>query len=205
MTITVGGRKVKVPEATSTGEIRTIVGLDRGHLLARSTGSANQIVHGDIKVHEGETFVVGRSFTKGSMDDSRISKELERLSSFFDLEVDNAFNWVLIKDYGLPEGYNKRSTDILFNISGFPYIPPASIFGVYMETGLSYNQQRLPNYYEALTRQMFGRTWAWFCTGHMSWDSRKDNLLTFLVTLDMMLADPLNESAGEAYFDSRNE
>ncbi|CAJ38045.1 E2/UBC family protein [Methanocella arvoryzae] len=204
MTITVGGRKVKVPETTSTGEIRTIVGLERGHILARSTGSANQIVHGEIKVREGDAFVVGRSFTKGSMDDSRLTKELERLSSFFDLEVDRTLNWVLIRGYGLPEGYNRNSTDILFNVSGFPYLPPASIFGVYMETGLEYKNQRLPNYYEALTRNMFGRTWAWFCTGHMSWNSTKDDLLTFLVTLDLMLADPLNESAGETHIDIRN-
>jgi hypothetical protein len=180
------------------------VGLDRGHVIARSTDSANQIVHGEIKVHEGETFVVGRSFTKGSMDDSRLTKELERLSPFFDLEVDQAFNWVIIRNYGLPEGFNKKSTDILFNISGFPYIPPASIFGVYMETGLTYQERRVPNYYEALTRQMFGRSWAWFCTGHMSWDSGKDGLLTFLITLDMMLADPLNESSGEVNRDSGN-
>lgn len=192
-----------MPEATSTGEIRTIVGLDRGHVLAKATGSTNKIVHGDIRVHEGETFVVGRSFTKGSMDDSRLVKELERLSSFFDLEVDQALNWIMIRCYGLPEGYNKNTTDILFNISGFPFIPPASIFGVYMETGLTYNDKRLPNYYEALTRQMFGRSWAWFCTGHMTWDSRKDNLLTFLITLDMMLADPLNDTAGENHLDTR--
>ena len=173
-------------------------------MLARSTSGINKIVHGDLKVNDGETFVVGRSFTKGSMDDSRLVKELERLSSFFDLEVDDALNWVLIRDYGLPEGYSKSNIDILFNISGFPYIPPASIFGVYMDLGLSYKNKRLPNYYEALTRNMFGRSWAWFCTGHMSWDSAKDNLLTFLVTLDMMLADPLDESSGETHFDTRH-
>jgi len=186
-----------VPETTTTSEIRTVVGLDRGHVIARSTEGVNKIVHGDIKVHEGDTFVVGRSFTKGSMDDSRLSRELERLSPFFDVEVDHTLSWLLIRNYGLPKGFNRSKTDILFNISGFPYIPPASIFGVYMETGLTYNGRRLPNYYEALTRQMFGRLWAWFCTGQMSWDAKKDGLMTFLTTLDLMLADPLNESIGE--------
>jgi hypothetical protein len=194
VTITVGGRKVNVPERTSTAEIRAIAGLDRGHVLARSAGGMNKVVHGSLQVREGETFVVGRSFTKGAMDDIRLAGELERLSSFFNVEVDDGLNWVLIRNYGLPAGYNRRSTDILFNTSGFPIIAPASIFGVYMDMGLSYNDQRLPNYYEALTRRMFGRDWAWFCTGQITWDPQQDDLLTFLVTLDLMLTDPMNDS-----------
>jgi hypothetical protein len=66
VTITVGGRRVIVPERTSTTEIRTIAGLDRGHVLARTTGGMNRVVSGKLDVREGETFVVGRSFTKGS-------------------------------------------------------------------------------------------------------------------------------------------
>lgn len=197
MTITVGGKKVKVPETTSTTEIRTLTGLDRGYVLAQNTGSTNKVVYGELKVREGDNFVVGRSFTKGSMDDSRLQKELERLSQFFQLQTDQRNNWVLIKDYGLPDGFSSPTTDILFNVSGFPFIPPAGIFGVYIDTGLTYKGQRMPNYYEALTREMFGRKWAWYCTGHMTWDPKKDDILTFLVTLDMMFGDPLKESIGE--------
>ncbi|MGA9141576.1 MAG: E2/UBC family protein [Methanocella sp.] len=193
VTITVGGRKVMVPGQTSTTEIRTIAGLDRGHVLARTSDGANRVVSGSLQVREGEAFAVGRSFTKGSMDDTRLLDELERLSHFFELEADDRLSWVLIYGYGLPEGYNRQQIDILFNTAGFPYIPPASIFGVYMERGLTYSGRRLPNYYEALTRRMFGREWAWFCTGHMAWDPLKDDLKTFLVTLDLMLADPLGE------------
>lgn len=194
VTITVGGRRVKVPGSTSTTEIRTIMGLERGHVLARSSSGMNKVVSGSLQVREGEAFVVGRSFTKGSMDDARLLSELESLSPFFDLEVDDKLSWVLIHDYGLPDGYNRKQTDILFNISGFPFIPPASIFGVYMELGLTYRDKRLPNYYEALTRHMFDRDWAWFCTGQMSWNPRQDELMTFLITLDLMLNDPMGES-----------
>jgi hypothetical protein len=197
VTITVGGRKVKVPESTTTTEIRTITGLDGGHVLARSTGGINKVVNGSLKVSDGEAFVVGRSFSKGSMDDARLAKELERLSSFFDLEIDAGANWVQIRQYGLPSGYSHDSIDILFNVSGFPFIPPASIFGVYMETGLTYNGKRLPNYYEGLTRHLFGKDWAWFCTGQMSWNPETDDLVTFLVTLDLMLGNPLSESLGD--------
>jgi hypothetical protein len=193
VTITVGGRKVLVPERTTTAEIRTIAGLDRGHVLARTGGGMNKVVSGKLDVREGETFVVGRSFTKGSMDDARLVGELERLAPFFDVEVDDRLSWVLIRDFGLPEGYSRPTTDILFNTAGFPFIPPASVFGVYMERGLTYRDQRLPNYYESLTRHMFDRDWAWFCTGQITWDSAKDDLMTFLVTLDLMLASPLGE------------
>jgi hypothetical protein len=193
VTITVGGRKVLVPERTTTAEIRTIAGLDRGHVLARTDGGMNKVVSGKLDVREGETFVVGRSFTKGSMDDARLVGELESLASFFEIEVDDRLSWVLIRSFGLPEGYNRPSTDILFNTAGFPYIPPASVFGVYMERGLTYQDRRLPNYYESLTRHMFDRDWAWFCTGQITWDPAKDDLMTFLVTLDLMLASPLGE------------
>ena len=40
---------------------------------------------------------------------------------------------------------------------------------------------------------MFDRDWAWFCTGQITWDPAKDDLMTFLVTLDLMLASPLGE------------
>jgi hypothetical protein len=194
VTITVGGRRVMVPERTTTAEIRTIAGLDRGHVLARNTGGMNKVVSGKLDVREGETFVVGRSFTKGSMDDARLIGELERLAPFFEIEVDDRLSWVLIHGFGLPEGFNRPSTDILFNTAGFPYIPPASVFGVYMERGLTYHDQRLPNYYESLTRHMFNRDWAWFCTGQITWDPARDDLVTFLVTLDLMLANPLGEA-----------
>jgi len=191
--ITVGGRMVLVPERTTTAEIRTLAGLDRGHVLARSASGMNKVVSGQLVVKEGETFVVGRSFTKGSMDDARLSGELERLAPFFQIEVDDRLSWVLIHDFSLPEGYSRPATDILFNTAGFPYIAPASVFGVYMERGLTYRDQRLPNYYESLTRHMFGRDWAWFCTGQIAWDPNKDDLVTFLVTLDLMLASPLGD------------
>jgi hypothetical protein len=194
VTITVGGRKVIVPERTTTAEIRTIAGLDRGHVLARNTSGMNKVVSGKLDVREGETFVVGRSFTKGSMDDVRLIGELEDLAPFFEIEVDDRLGWVLIHGFGLPEGYNRPVTDILFNTSGYPYIAPASIFGVYMERGLTYNERRLPNYYESLSRRMFDRDWAWFCTGQISWDPHQDNLMTFLVTLDLMLAQPTGEA-----------
>ena len=130
----------------------------------------NKVVSGKLDVREGETFVVGRSFTKGSMDDARLVGELEGLAPFFEIEVDDRLSWVLIRGFGLPEGYNRPATDILFNTAGFPFIPPASVFGVYMERGLTYRDRRLPNYYESLTRRMFDRDWAWFCTGQITWD-----------------------------------
>jgi hypothetical protein len=193
VTITVGGHKVLVPERTTTTEIRTIAGLDRGHVLARTDGGMNKVVNGKLDVREGETFVEGRSFTKGSMEDARLVGEPESLAPFFDVEVDDRLGWVLIRDFDLPECYNRPTTDILFNIAGFPFIAPASVFGVYMERGLTYCDQRLPNYYESLTRHMFDGDWGWFCTGQITWDPAKDDLMTFLVTLDLMLACPLGE------------
>ena len=195
----VAGRQVQVPTNTNTTEIRKMSGLEQSQILARSSGGINKIIHGNVKVSDGDTFTVGRSFTKGSMDDTRLMTDLDRLSNSFKIEADDRLCWVLIYDYGLPPGYNRDRSDILFNVEGFPYFPPGNVYGVYMETGLKYEGRRIPNYYEALERKMFDRSWAWFCTGRRkSWDPRTDDVLTFLVTLDIMLSDPMGkEPRGE--------
>ncbi|WP_230741801.1 E2/UBC family protein [Methanooceanicella nereidis] len=201
VTISVGGKNVKVPRNTSTSQIRKISGLDQSHVLARSTEGLNKIVHGDIKVSDGDSFTVGRSFTKGSMDDSRLLNDLDHLSYVFNIEVDDKLNWVLIHDYGLPSGFNKETSDILLNVEGFPYLPPGNVYGVYMDLGLLYNGKKLPNYYDSIERTMFGKYWAWLCTGKMHWNSKIDNIFTFLMTLDIML----NEQNGMSAEVSEND
>jgi hypothetical protein len=62
--IIVGGRPVQVPAHTSTSQIRLAAHVDRSKVLARSLEGRNHVVSGSIDVHEGDTFVVSRSFTK---------------------------------------------------------------------------------------------------------------------------------------------
>lgn len=65
VTIVVGGRTVQVPAHTSTREIRQIAHCDQSRVLAQNVEGRNRIVSGSLEVHEGDTFTVSRSFTKG--------------------------------------------------------------------------------------------------------------------------------------------
>ena len=78
VTIIVGGRPVKVPAHTSTGQIRLAAHVDHSRVLARSVDGRNHVVSGSIDVQEGDTFVVSRSFTKArrpyATDDQELAK-----------------------------------------------------------------------------------------------------------------------------------
>jgi sensor domain CHASE-containing protein len=66
VTIVVDGRPVEVPRHTSTSEIRRIAHSDQRRPLARALEGRNMVVSGEIEVSEGDRFIAGRPFTKGS-------------------------------------------------------------------------------------------------------------------------------------------
>ena len=66
VTIIVDGRPVRVPTHTSVAEIRRISRNDMSRPLARTREGRNTIVCGELDVSEGDRFIVGRPFTKGS-------------------------------------------------------------------------------------------------------------------------------------------
>lgn len=79
VTIIVGGRPVKIPTHTSAGQIRLAAHLEHSKVLARSVDGHNRIISGSIDVQEGDTFVVGRSFTKSRRPYATDDKELAKV------------------------------------------------------------------------------------------------------------------------------
>jgi hypothetical protein len=75
----VGGRRVEVPAHTSTGQIRLAAHVNHSRVLARSVAGRNHIVSGNIDVHDGDTFVVGHSFTKGRRPYATYDQELAKV------------------------------------------------------------------------------------------------------------------------------
>lgn len=95
--------------------------------------------------------------------EERIKKELELLLQRYpDLEYKEEGQWIRIPSYPLPEGWNRSSTDVAFQIpvAGYPGVPP---YGIYTPTGLLFKQTKPDNYTEPAPTQLpFPGTWGIF-------------------------------------------
>lgn len=94
--------------------------------------------------------------------EERIKKELELLRQrYHELEYKEEGRWVRISSYPLPEGWNRSSTEVVFQIpAGYPGTPP---YGIYIPSGILFNQARPDSYSEpAPTQPPFPGTWGIF-------------------------------------------
>ena len=94
--------------------------------------------------------------------EERIKQELALLHRHFpDLEYKEGGQWVRILSYRLPEGWNRSSTDAVFQIPvGFPGVPP---YGIYVPIGLLFQEAAPQNYKEpAPTQPPFPGKWGIF-------------------------------------------
>jgi hypothetical protein len=66
VTIIVNERQVKVPAHTSLSEIRRAAHGVQSQPLVKVSNGRNVVVSGELDVAEGDRFVAGRPFTKGS-------------------------------------------------------------------------------------------------------------------------------------------
>ena len=92
--------------------------------------------------------------------EERFAAELEMLRGRYpSLEVSG--RWVRIPGYPLPPGWNRKHTDIAFEVpAAFPGSPPS---GIYTPSGLRYNDNPPNNYREpAPTSPPFPGSWGVF-------------------------------------------
>ena len=104
-------------------------------------------------------------------------------------ENDEEGEWILIKDYPIPEesSWNRVKTDICFQIlAEYPGAPP---YGFYVPSGILYNGQRPNNYTEpSNNKPPFSGDWGFFSWKMNSgWFATDDlvsgsNLLNFVRT-----------------------
>lgn len=94
--------------------------------------------------------------------EERIAKELDLLRRrYLDVEYKEGGQWFRIPSYPLPEGWNRPSTDVAFQIS--PVYPGTHPYGIYVPAGLLFNQVRPDNYTEpAQNKPPFPGTWGMF-------------------------------------------
>ncbi|OGX19585.1 MAG: hypothetical protein A3K83_03475 [Omnitrophica WOR_2 bacterium RBG_13_44_8b] len=100
------------------------------------------------------------------------------------------YDWVLITDYPLPEGYNRTSTKLLFLIpSAYPHTSPDCF---YVEKGLRLNNGNMPSNYNEHMDVPLGGEWGYFSWHQEVWQSADqiengDNLLTFIKSVNVRL------------------
>ena len=127
------------------------------------------------------------------MDVTRIDQELDILRKRYakHVECGDNYQWIIIRDFVLPQGWNFQKTNIMFEIpSAYPVIPPDNF---YVDEGLKIKATNNSpgSYTEGVEK--FGKKW-----GQFSWhierewrphaDPEKgDNLLTFVLRAERRL------------------
>lgn len=117
--------------------------------------------------------------------EKRIEQELALLRRYYpNLEYVADGRWVKIPSYSMPPGWNRAATDVAFQFpNGYPTAPP---YGIYVPSGLLFNNQSPGNYTETPGPQPpFGGKWSifswqpedqWFATADLVTGS---NMLNF--------------------------
>lgn len=103
--------------------------------------------------------------------------------------------WIKVNNFGLPQMYNRQSTNILLIIpDGFGY--GAGIHEFYLDPKLRIIKNGtyldIPHYYptEIAPANRFARDgWRYFCL-HYQWRTNEDNVLTFLKAVELFLQNP---------------
>jgi hypothetical protein len=91
----------------------------------------------------------------------RVVKELDLLQKAYPALKHGGGSWVFIPDYLLPPGWNRTSTDVVFQIpAGYPATPP---YGIFVPVGIRFDAASPSSYTEPAANQPpFPGVWAVF-------------------------------------------
>ena len=114
----------------------------------------------------------------------RRKKEIELLKKKYGVvEYSPNLDWMLIKQFSLPPGWNREKTSLLILIpSGYPTTPPDNF---YVEPGLKTAEGTVPSNYSEGKNVLKGK-WGQFSFHVKEWSptaeiEKGDNLLTFIL------------------------
>lgn len=120
---------------------------------------------------------------------SRLRKDLRELSYVYPVALDDDGDFLLVKNFNLPPGYNRDYISVLLKIPrDYPESPPGvGNAKVYVPEGLTFHGRTPDDYHEES-----GPTedWAWWCYERIDWNPCKDNLITFFELFRAHVTDP---------------
>ena len=116
-----------------------------------------------------------------------VSQEIAQLhGEGYKVDVwDQPDGWLFLvfRDYPLPSGYNKSSSELLVKVP--PPYPAAKLDMFWMDADLTLNSGGLP---QSCNHEVVnGKVWLRFSWHPNGWDPRHDNLKTFLNFIRMRL------------------
>jgi hypothetical protein len=121
----------------------------------------------------------------------RIAEEINLLKGKYpNLQHGENYDWVLIPDFPLPEGWSRKEIKLLFLIpSSYPHAAPDNF---YVETGLRVNNGSMPSNYSEGTGVPIGGAWGCFSWHPEHWQASSkiqegDNLLSFMKAVNIRL------------------
>ena len=100
------------------------------------------------------------------------------------------YDWVVIPDFPLPDGYNRQITKLLFLIPNtYPHTAPDCF---YVETGLRLVSGNMPSNYNEEMSVPVGGSWGYFSWHPEIWQPKDDiqsgdNLLSFIKVVNLRL------------------
>ncbi len=123
--------------------------------------------------------------------EERIAEEIRLLKEKYpSLKHGEGYRWVMISDFNLPEGYNRKTTRLLFLIpNAYPQAAPDNF---YVDPGLKFaNENPLTSYSEGAQIPIEG-SWGCFSWHPEIWQpaaeiKNGDNLLTFIRSVNIRL------------------
>lgn len=205
-TVEFGGQSFAVPvdsQGSVSGEdLRKHLGVPDSSVLVRDTGSGLRSVQSSdgVALAEGERLgAVGR-FVTAARDTGRLNAELKLLTKVYgDDRVSWPLNqdWVMIRDFPLPAGWNVKTTDIVVILpDNYGYGEPLK--HCFVDPALRYRHnskwEKIPHYFDSPDghspkREFNKQGWRYLCLHMMEW--KKDSWIqNYLDAVTTYLSDP---------------
>ena len=176
--VTVDGKEYEFDRPAVTGrEIEEKAGIPRKDGLIRVLDDGTQEQVGEderIDLKPGDQFRTPSRFVRGEEDaetpDARRRREMEQLRARYpQLEYDESgLGWFRIRNFRLPPGWNRETTDLLVMLPPeYPMVPPGRFF---VKPGLRLaSSNAAAGGYSESTREL-DEEWAWFGCSVDGWD-----------------------------------
>lgn len=206
---TVDGTTFEVPSGGALmlpNQIKAVAKADQKPVLYRITPNGHEVTLPDqpIRVQPGDRFGTMDRVVAGGRDHRRINAEialLQRVYGAQSVEWTPDQQWVKLRSYALPAGYNQPATEMLIHVPE-TYGLGVPIRECYVDTGIRYydrprrNWVKIPHYFDAddSYRPREGvkqQGWGYFCLHCVQWGPRA-NFLTFLNSAYTVLSNPLH-------------
>ena len=108
----------------------------------------------------------------------KLIKDIKELSRGYDsviIDKDEDGEFILIKGFKLPPGYNRNKIDVLlYPPKDYPLSPPGLEHSLFVPKDLRYKGAKIEDFHPKSASN-----WAWLCFQRIRWNPNKDNLITF--------------------------